>query len=121
RSENVFHGTFQGEINEVMTAARAFGLQTEMTIAGPVAIDMYTAGTPETTVASLDVTGGAIGMGQGLSLSAVNLNAGLIGEMLTVHALNSSVTAEKLSGSFAATGQATVPELDWTRTSGSFT
>src|SRR5690606_16726840 len=47
--------------------------------------------------------------------------AGLIGETLTVHALNSSVTAEKLSGSFAATGQATVPELDWTRTSGSFT
>lgn len=121
RPDAVFFSAVRGELNEMMTAGKAFGLETEVVARGPVSVDLYTSGTPESTVASVDLSGGQVTVGPNLSFASLNLNAGLNGESLTIHALNSSVTAEKLSGSFAATGKATVPELDAARASGAFT
>ncbi len=121
RPDAVFFGAFRGELSEVMTASRAFGIETTVTARGPVAIDFYTSGTTESTVASVDLSGGQVAVGPNLSFSGLNLNAGMTGETVTIYSVASRVTGEKLSGTFSASGNATMPELDPARTSGTFT
>ncbi len=121
RTGSAYSGTFLGEVSEVMTAARAFGVDTGIVASGPVAVDVFSDGTTEGTIASLDVSGGRVEMPGGLIFTNLNVNAGINRDVLSLHTFNSSVAAAKLSGAFSAAGTATIPGLDPLQTAGTFT
>ncbi|MGE0460610.1 MAG: translocation/assembly module TamB domain-containing protein [Vicinamibacterales bacterium] len=120
RDNTVFNASFRGELSEAMTAARAFGFETDIAASGPLALDLYATGRPGDLIASVDLAGGRVEFGPAAVLSDLDVNANLTGEALTLYALSAQVAAGKASGRFAAKGNATIPGLDPMRAAGAF-
>lgn len=120
RDNTVFNASFRGELSEAMTAARAFGFETDIVASGPLALDLFATGRQGDLIASVDLTGGRVELTPDVVLSDLAVNANLTGEALTLHALSAQVAAEQASGRFAAKGRATIPELDAMRAAGTF-
>ena len=120
RDNTVFNAAFRGELSEAMTAAKAFGLETDIVASGPLAVDLYSTGRAGDIIASVDLVGGRVELSPEVVFSDLAVNANLTGEALTLYALSAQVAAAKASGRFAASGKATVPEFDPMRATGSF-
>jgi len=120
RDNTVFNAAFRGELAEAMTAAKAFGLETDIVASGPVALDLYSTGRTGDIIASVDLTGGRVELSPDVVFSDLAVNANLTGEALTLYALSAQVAAEKASGRFSASGSATIPGLDPMRATGTF-
>jgi autotransporter translocation and assembly factor TamB len=120
RDNTVFNAAFRGELAEAMTAAKAFGLETDIVASGPVALDLYSTGRTGDIIASVDLAGGRVELSPDVVFSDLAVNANLTGEALTLYALSAQVAAEKASGRFSASGNATIPGLDPMRATGTF-
>lgn len=118
RDNTVFNAAFRGELAEAMTAAKAFGFETDIVASGPVALDLYSTGRTGDIIASVDLAGGRVELSPDVVFSDLAVNANLTGEALTLYALSAQVAAEKASGRFSASGNATIPGLDPMRATG---
>ena len=119
RSNSVFSSSYRGEIAELVAAARAFGVETELAPRGWMVAEVYATDNSQDLIASVAITNGYLEAGQ-VFLSSVNTVAGLEGESLTLHALTGRLDTEKAGGTFAGKGSATIPGLDPMRATGRF-
>jgi hypothetical protein len=119
RDDTVFNAAFRGELSEAGDR-RALGVETEIVASGPVALDLYSTGRAGDIIASVDLVGGRLELTPDVVFSDLSVNANLTGEALTLYALSAQVAAEKASGRFAASGNATIPDLDPMRATGTF-
>jgi outer membrane protein insertion porin family len=120
RSKTVFSSAYRGEIEDLTTAAHAFGLDADVVAKGWIVADVYATSNRQDLVGSIAVTDGYIEAAEGVYFTYVNATAGITGESLTLHALTGRVDTATAGGSFAGKGAATIPDLDPMRATGSF-
>jgi len=120
RAGATFSGSFRGEVSDVVTAARAFGLETDVVARGWMEGTLYGTNRREDLIASFDITGGSVETADGVSVRNLATSAGLSGETLTLHAISGRLDAAKAGGTFSGKGRATIPDLDPMRASGRF-
>ena len=120
RDNTVFSGYFHGEVSDVVTAARAFGLQANVTTRGWLEATLYGTNRREDLIASFDITNGYVEAGSSVAFTNLNASAGVRGESLTLHSISGRVDAAKAGGTFTGKGDAKIPELDPMRAVGRF-
>jgi outer membrane protein assembly factor BamA/autotransporter translocation and assembly factor TamB len=120
RAKTVFSSSYRGDIAELATAGRAFGLSADLVARGWTVAQVYATSNRQDLIASVAVSGGYFEAGEGVAFSDVNTVASLEGEHLTLDSLTGRLDAAKAGGTFAGKGEATIPELDPMRAVGRF-
>ena len=120
RANSIFSGSFRGELSEVVTAAGAFGYDTEMVTRGWVSLDLYATGNRAELFSNVNLSNGYLQATEGLVFTDLNLNAVLKGEELTLDAISGHLDAARASGAFAGKGTATIPDFEPLRAVGTF-
>jgi outer membrane protein insertion porin family len=120
RAGATFSGSFRGEVFDVVTAARAFGFETDIVARGWMEGTVYGTHRREDLIASFDITGGSLETAEGVRASNLTASAGLSGETLTLHAISGRLDAARAGGTFSGKGRATIPAFDPMRATGRF-
>jgi len=120
RDNATYSGYFRGEMADVATAARAFGVETGVVVRGWMEATLYGTNRPDDLIASFDITGGYVEPGGGVVITNLNTSAGLKGETLTLHSIRGRLDAAKAGGTFTGKGTATLPGFDPKRAVGEF-
>lgn len=119
RAGATYSGSFHGDMGEVLTAARAFGIEPDVTTSGWIEATVYGTGDLRDLIASFDITGGTVKAGDRVSVTNLATSAGISGETLTLHSISGRVDAAEAGGTFSGKGRATVPGLDPLQATGS--
>ena len=106
RANSIFSGSFRGELSEMVTAASAFGYDTEMVTRGWVSLDLYATGNRAELFSNVNLSNGYVQATEGLVFTDLNLNAVLNGEDLTLEAISGHLDAARASGAFTGKGTA---------------
>ncbi|MEZ5283664.1 MAG: translocation/assembly module TamB domain-containing protein [Vicinamibacterales bacterium] len=119
RDNTVVGGTFDGQLADLIQAATAFGLETDVRGTGHVTAEAFATANRGDLIASVELDEGRISIG-GTTLSNLTVDAGITGEAVTVRAVSGHAEAARLSGDFTADGQATLPDMNPRRADGRF-
>ena len=107
-----FQAQYAGDLQDAVRLGKAFGVPFILDGSGPMQFNLRSNGSRLGTVGTLAIKNGTFGwVGAPAAVQALNINAELNGEQLTVGRITGNVATGGVIGSFSAKGSAKVPEL----------
>lgn len=117
RADTVIAGSYVGDIADLLTASRAFGVETDVVATGHAEAYVYATGQRGDLIATLELTGGEVRAGD-VAVTDLDASLGMTGEAVTIHSVSAHVDAVRASGTLTARGSALVPDMDPARATG---
>ena len=112
RLDGNFHAQFAGDFQDAIRLGKAFGVPVSFDGGGAMQFDLKSNGSRLGTAGTLAIKNGTFGwVGAAAAVQALNINAALNGEQLTIERISGDVATGGVIGSFSATGAAKLPEL----------
>ena len=112
RLDGNFRAQFAGDFQDAVRLGKAFGVPVSVDGTGAMQFDLRTNGSRLGTVGTLAIKNGTFGwVGAPGAVQALNINAALDGEQLTIERIAGNVATGGIVGSFSASGAARLPEL----------
>jgi outer membrane protein assembly factor BamA len=112
RLDGNFRAQFAGDFQDAVRLGKAFGVPVSFDGSGAMQFDMTSNGSRLGTAGTLAIKNGTFGwVGAPAAVQALNINAALNGEELTIERLTGDVATGGVVGSFSAKGAAKLPEL----------
>lgn len=113
---------FAGNLQDAIRLGKAFGVPVSIDGSGPLQFDIKSNGSRLGTSGTLAIKNGTLGwVDSPAAVQALNVNAVLNGEELTIERITGNVATGGIVGNFSATGAAKLPELSLAAIDGSMT
>jgi outer membrane protein assembly factor BamA/autotransporter translocation and assembly factor TamB len=110
--DGTFRAQYAGDFQDAIRLGKAFGVPATFDGSGALLVDLQSNGTRLGTAGTLSLKNGTFNWGGGPhAVQALNVDAMLKGEQLTVSRIAGDVATGGIIGSFSASGSARLPEL----------